>query len=309
MIGKICGTGSYVPNRCISNQELSERVDTSDEWIRERTGIANRYISETVNVTEMAIEASLKAVENSGIDAEDIDLIIVATSSAENIYPCTACMVQEAIGAKHAGAFDINAACTGFVTAFNTAQSFIATGLYEVILVIGAERMSNLLDWNDRNTCILFGDGAGAVVLTKDANSSKCYMAAHADGKKGNAILLKTGQCGIQMDGQAVFKFAVRKIPEIVEELLMQSHLNTEDIDYFILHQANRRIIEAAAKRLNISMERFPMNMEKYANTSAASIPILLDEMNNEGRFQKGQRLLMAGFGAGLTWAGCIIEW
>lgn len=320
MVGKICGTGSYVPPHVMDNDDLAKIVDTNDEWIRERTGIARRHIIQEETTSYMAGQAAVKAVEQSGIDPEEIEMIIVATSSSETVYPCAACEVQKEIGAVHAAAYDLNAACTGFVLAFNTAQAYISAGICRTVLVAGAESMSNMVDWTDRSTCILFGDGAGAVLL-RGEEGAPVWIAAHSDGKKAAAL---TGlsrhrknwnnegedrESYIHMDGQGVFKFAVRKVPEIVEELLEKSGLGIEEIDYFILHQANRRIIEAVAKRLRTDITKFPMNLDEYANTSAATVPILLDEMNRKGMFKKGQKLLLSGFGAGLTWAACIFEW
>lgn len=326
MIGKICGTGSYVPSYVMSNDEISTLVDTSDEWIRERTGIRNRHLAGEETTSYMAAQAAMKAIQNSEIAADEIDLILVATSSSETVYPCAACEVQRQIGAVNAVAYDLNAACTGFILALNTAQAYIQAGIAKTALVIGAESMSRMVDWTDRGTCILFGDGAGAVVLKATEESRVCYMAAHSDGSKGKALEGKNHQrnnplakeknegsgietSGLQMDGQAVFKFAVRKVPELIEELLKEAGMKSEEVDYFILHQANRRIIEAVARRLKLDLEQFPMNLAEYANTSAASIPILLDEMNQQKRLKDGQKLVLAGFGAGLTWAGCLMEW
>lgn len=319
MVGKIYGTGSYVPEHVMDNDDLAKIVDTNDEWIRERTGIGRRHVIEEETTSYMAGQAAARAVEQSGIDPAEIDLILVATSSSEVIYPCAACEVQKAVGAVHAAGYDLNAACTGFVLAFNTAQAYISAGLYRTILVVGAESMSNMVDWTDRSTCILFGDGAGAVILRAE-EGNPVYMAAHSDGVKGEALTqLSRHRRGwekeeekesyIHMDGQAVFKFAVRKVPEIIEEVLVQTDVKLEEIDYFILHQANRRIIEAVAKRLKTDISKFPMNLEEYANTSAATVPILLDEMNRRGMFRRGQKIILSGFGAGLTWAACLFEW
>ena len=319
MVGKICGTGSYVPPHVMDNDDLAKIVDTSDEWIRERTGIGKRHIIEEETTSYMAGQAALRAVEQSGIDPSEIELILVATSSSEIVFPCAACEVQKTIGAVHAAGYDLNAACTGFVLAFNTAQAYIGAGIYKTVLVIGADSMSNLVDWSDRGTCILFGDGAGAVLLRAE-EGAPVYMAAHSDGVKGPALtgmsrhrkdwkIENDSESYIHMDGQAVFKFAVRKVPEIIEEVLDRAGIGIDEIDYFVLHQANRRIIEAAAKRLKTDITKFPMNLEEYANTSAATVPILLDEMNREGSLHKGQKIMLAGFGAGLTWAACLFEW
>ena len=319
MVGKICGTGSYVPPHVMDNNDLAKIVDTSDEWIRERTGIGKRHIIEEETTSYMAGQAALRAVEQSGIDPSEIELILVATSSSEIVFPCAACEVQKTIGAVHAAGYDLNAACTGFVLAFNTAQAYIGAGIYKTVLVIGADSMSNLVDWSDRGTCILFGDGAGAVLLRAE-EGAPVYMAAHSDGVKGPALtgmsrhrkdwkIENDSESYIHMDGQAVFKFAVRKVPEIIEEVLDRAGIGIDEIDYFVLHQANRRIIEAAAKRLKTDITKFPMNLEEYANTSAATVPILLDEMNRKGMLKRGQKIMTAGFGAGLTWAACLFEW
>lgn len=260
-------------------------------------------------------KAAEEALADSGLKAEEIDLILVATSSSETVFPNTSCEVQKAIGAVHAWGYDLNAACSGFILALNTAQSYIRSGLVKTALVIGAEKMSRIVDWKDRGTCILFGDGAGAVVLRGEESESAeaVYTAmAHSAGDKGEALTLQYGteeMPVIRMDGQAVFKFAVRKVPEIIEEMLKKADVSREDVDYFVLHQANRRIIEAAAKRVGVEIEKFPMNLGEYANTSAASVPILLNEMNRDGKLKRGQKIILAGFGAGLTWAGCLMEW
>ena len=253
-------------------------------------------------------------------DAEEVDLILVATSTPETVFPCTACEVQREIQAEHAAGFDLNAACSGFLFALQTAQAYIRAGIYRTALVIGADSMSHVVDWRDRSTCILFGDGAGAVVLRAE-EGGMFVQAAHSDGRKG-AVLTgysrhrkdwdapgREKDAYIQMDGQSVFKFAVRRVPEIVEELLQKAQTEKEEISYFFLHQANQRIIEAAAKRIGAELSRFPMNLQEYGNTSAASIPILLDEWNRKGRLQKGDKLILAGFGAGLSWAGSLLEW
>lgn len=336
MIGKICGTGSYVPARVVDNEELSRIVDTSDEWIRERTGIKRRHIAEWETTSYMASKAAREAITQAGIAAEEVDLILLATSSPDTVFPSAACEVQKEIGAVNAAGYDINAACSGFVIAFQTAQAYIMAGMYRNVLVIGAETLSRLVDWTDRGTCILFGDGAGAVLLSAKEGHF-CHMSAHSDGGSGQALRLdgirrdslegwKTCTDSkaqpaterqseqedapyIRMNGREVFRFAVKKEAEIIEELLEDAQLRAEEIDYFILHQANRRIIEAIARRIKVPVERFPMNLEEYANTSSATIPILLDEMNRDGRLKRGEKLILSGFGAGLTWAGCLIEW
>ena len=331
MIGRVCGTGSYLPIRTVSNDELSHVMETSDEWIRERTGIRFRHVALEETTSDMAAEAAARALKNGEVNADEIELILTATSSSDVIYPSAACIVQKRIGAQNALAFDLNGACSGFVIAFNTAQAYIRAGIYKTILVVGAESMSRLVDWSDRSTSVLFGDGAGALIL-KAEEGDHYWQTGHSDGTKDFVLTLrskslfeeqddvsknaedisrkkKSHKTGICMDGQEVFKFAVRKVPELTEELLEKSGLKIADIDFFILHQANERIVKAAAKKLKVDMSRFPINMENYANTSAASIPILLDELVQTGRLRKGQKILLAGFGAGLTWAGSILEW
>lgn len=326
MTGVIAGTGSYVPSYVIDNNKLSEFVDTSDEWIKERTGVARRHIVADETTSFMAAEAAKKAVEDADLTPDQIDLILVSTISSDVILPCAACEVQRILGAVNATCFDLNAACTGFVLAYNTANAYIQSGVYKNALVIGSESLSNLTNWKDRGTCILFGDGAGAVVLTAEDKAS--YVpATHSEGAKGEALTLKNRHDGngitkeiepkrmmdaeyfMQMDGQAVFIFAVKKVPEAILEVLDKNNIKKEDIDCYLLHQANRRIVEAVAKRMGEPIEKFPMNLQEYGNTSSASIPILLDELNREGKLKSGKHIVLAGFGAGLTWGASIIDW
>lgn len=307
MIGKICGTGAYVPPNVMDNNDLSKLVETSDEWIRERTGIVRRHIADGENTVSMAVKSAESALKNANISAEEIDFIIVSTISSNVILPCAACEVQKEIGAVNAVCFDLNAACSGFLFAYNTAQAYIASGIYRTGIVIGAECLSNLIDWKDRGTCILFGDGAGAVVV-KAKEGTQPSIITHSDGEKGKALTCEQNDF-IHMDGQEVFKFAVKQVPKCICELLEANSLKKEEIHYFILHQANRRIVEAVAKRLKIEIEKFPMNLQEYGNTSSASIPILLDEMNQKGLLRKGMKIVIAGFGAGLSWGASLIEW
>ena len=307
MIGKICGTGAYVPPNVMDNNDLSKLVETSDEWIRERTGIVRRHIADGENTVSMAVKSAESALKNATISAEEIDFIIVSTISSNVILPCAACEVQKEIGAVNAVCFDLNAACSGFLFAYNTAQAYIASGIYRTGIVIGAECLSNLIDWKDRGTCILFGDGAGAVVV-KAKEGTQPSIITHSDGEKGKALTCEQNDF-IHMDGQEVFKFAVKQVPKCICELLEANGLKKEEIHYFILHQANRRIVEAVAKRLKIEIEKFPMNLQEYGNTSSASIPILLDEMNQKGLLRKGMKIVIAGFGAGLSWGASLIEW
>ena len=326
MTGVIAGTGSYVPSYVIDNNKLSEFVDTSDEWIKERTGVARRHIVADETTSFMAAEAAKKAVEDADLTPDQIDLILVSTISSDVILPCTACEVQRILGAVNATCFDLNAACTGFVLAYNTANAYIQSGVYKNALVIGSESLSNLTNWKDRGTCILFGDGAGAVVLTAEEKAS--YVpATHSEGAKGEALTLKSrhdsngitkeiepnrmmdAEYFMQMDGQAVFKFAVKKVPEAILEVLDKNNIKKEDIDCYLLHQANRRIVEAVAKRMGEPIEKFPMNLQEYGNTSSASIPILLDELSREGKLKSGKHIVLAGFGAGLIWGASIMDW
>lgn len=339
MIGKIKGTGSYVPEKALDNNNLAKFIDTNDEWIRERTGIVRRHIAEEDTTVTMAAKAAQRALENAGISAEEIDLILVSTVSSNIILPSTACEVQKIIGAVNAVSFDLNAACSGFLFALNTAQAYINAGMIRTALLIGAESLSNIMDWQDRGTAILFGDGAGAVVLcAEEGTIYPCVM--HSDGVKGQALTCDSRfrreegmaeeiifgkpssakvqtegpkKCSpetyVQMDGQAVFKFAVRQVPACIEELLTACNKNIEDIDLFVLHQANLRIVEGVAKRLRQNIDKFPMNLMEYGNTSSASIPILLDELNREGKLKGGMKLVLAGFGAGLSWGAAYMEW
>ena len=320
MRGRICGTGSYVPEDFYDNHALADMVDTSDEWIRERTGIVRRHIALKDTTADMAIKAAEKALENSGVNAEEIDLILAASMTPNRIIPGMSCEVQKAIGAVNAAGIDLNAACSGFVFAYNTAQAYIAAGMCRNVLILGSETLSNVVNWEDRGSCILFGDGAGAAVIC--AEEGDIFPAVmHSDGAQGEVLVCESRhQRGWEekeaaketlmfMDGKGVFKFAVKKVPEMVAELLKKTGCTTQDIDWFVLHQANQRIIEAAAKRIGVEIEKFPINLTEYGNTSSASIAILLDEMNRDGRLKKGQKIVIAGFGAGLSWGAALIEW
>ena len=307
MIGKICGTGSYVPSNYLDNNDIAKIVDTNDEWIRERTGIVKRHIVTDETTSSMASEAAKQALADAEMMPEEIDLIIVSTISPNIILPCIACEVQKEIGAVNATCFDLNAACTGFLFAYNTAQAYIASGVYKNVLVIGSESLSKIVDWKDRGTCILFGDGSGAAIIKAETTGLHSTV-THSNGGKGEALICDAGSF-IQMDGQAVFKFAVKQVTDCLKELLEKNNLITDDIDYFILHQANRRIVEAVAKRLKVDLKKFPMNLQEYGNTSSASIPILLDEMNKKGILKPGQKIVMAGFGAGLSWGAALTQW
>lgn len=319
MFVRIAGTGSFLPERIVDNIELSRMVETSDEWIQTRTGVKTRHIAEKETVADMASKAAGRAIENAGISPEEIDMVIVATVSAEQTLPCVACEVQSAVGAVHASAFDLNSACSGFITGYQIAAAQMKAGLIKTALVIGSECLSNGVDWTDRGTCILFGDGAGAAVLKADGKPEKIILpfALHADGKKGHVLTCSVGHGKdkvpfddyYRMDGREIFKFAVKKVPEVIKEILEKSGRQADEIDYFILHQANRRIIEAIAKRLRQDESKFPMNIADNGNVSSACIPILLDELNRAGKLKKGTKLVAAGFGGGLTWGGFYLEW
>lgn len=321
MIGRICGTGSCLPRTVWTNEKLETLVDTSGQWIQERTGICERHIAEEDETTSyLASEAAKNALLDSGLKAEDIDLILAATISPGRVMPGVACEVQKNIGAEYATCFDVNAACTGFLFALNTAQAYIAQGIYKNALVIGAENLSNLTNWKDRGTCILFGDGAGAVVV-KGESEGLYEQVTHSIGEKGGVLTLadrnqkkyeafpNAPETYMQMDGRAVFQFAVTKVPEAVREVLEKAGIKKEEVSFYILHQANERIIFSAAKRLGESMEKFPVNMKKYGNTSSASIPILLDELNKKGAFKWGDNIVLSGFGAGLSYGASILKW
>lgn len=320
MTGTICGTGSYAPSYTMDNNDIAKLVETSDEWIRERTGVERRHIAGEETTVSMAVEAGRRALANAGTAPEEVDLILVSTISSNVLLPCAACEVQKELGAVKATGFDLGgAACSGFVFAYNTAMAFLASGVYRTVLVIGSETLSNITNWKDRGTCILFGDGAGAAVLK--ASEGQMYRpVTHSDGAKGAALTCESRYTKnwkeipeentyMKMDGQAVFKFAVRRVPEVIGEVLEANSVAPGDISCYILHQANRRIVEAVAKRLGEPVEKFPMNLQEYGNTSSASIPILLDELNQSGALKKGQKIVLAGFGAGLSWGASVLEW
>lgn len=317
---EILGTGSYLPANRVTNDDLSKVMDTSDEWIASRTGIRERRISSEEMTTAMATEAAKRALLDSGRTAEEIDLIIVATLSPDYATPNTACQVQAALGADHAICFDLSAACSGFIFALNTAKAYIDTGLVTTAVVVGAETLSKLADWNDRSTCVLFADGAGAAVVTgkkgnlyetvSGSNGKKAFVLTCGERKLNN-LLVQNGRElePIAMDGGEVFRFAVSTVPTVIQQVLEKGNVKKEEIRYYVLHQANLRIISSVAKRLKEPEEKFPVNLDRCGNTSGASIPILLDEMNREGKFKKGDKIVMAGFGGGLTWGAILLEW
>ncbi len=320
---KILGYGSYIPKKVVTNDDLSKRVDTSDEWISKRTGIRERRIATADETTSfMASRSALSALESAGKDAEEVELIIVATSSQDSAFPSTACLVQNKIEAINATCFDLAAACTGFVYALDTAAQFLKTGRFKNALVIGAEMMSKGLDWSDRGTCILFGDGAGAIYIEAGTEENKVFESyTKSDGTKADVLsigsipyidiyenLKSIDRPTIYMNGREVFKFACNVVVDTIQRLADKINIDVAKIDYIVPHQANLRIIEYVAGKLNIDIEKFYTNVDKYGNTSAASIPLALDEMNKNNLLKPGQKILLVGFGGGLTWGGILLE-
>lgn len=306
MTTQIIGTGSYLPQKIIDNEYLSSIVETNDEWITTRTGIKERRMAADETTSYMAAQAAREALKDGGVKAEDIDLIILATMSPDSMLPNSACEVQRLIEADKAVCMDVNGACTGFLFALSTAHGYIKAGIYNTALVIGAETVTRMLDWKDRGTCILFGDGAGAAVV-KGSDKGIVDLVLHSDGSRGQVLTCKDKY--IEMNGQEVFRFAVKSVPQCIEELFQKTGTKSDDIDCFILHQANIRIIKSVAQRVGADIEKFPCNLTKYGNTSAASVPILLDELNKAGKLKTGDKLVLSGFGGGLTWGAALVEW
>ena len=305
---RIIGTGSYLPAKVMTNYDLEKLVETSHDWIVSRSGIVERHFAAENELTsDLALQASLKAIEAAGISADEIDLIIVATTSPDMPFPSTACILQDKLGIRNCGvAFDLQAVCGGFVYALNTADMYIRCGQAKTVLVVGAEVLSRMLDWNDRTTCVLFGDGAGAVILRASDKPGIVAAKLHADGKHRN--MLKADPM-ISMDGQAVFKFAVKVLSDVVEELLEDQKLSGADINWLVPHQANIRIIEATAKKLGLGMENVVVTVASHGNTSAASIPLALDAAVRDGRIRAGQNILIEAVGGGFTWGAILIKW
>jgi len=315
---RIVGTGSYLPPRAMDNDELARRLDTSDAWIRERTGIARRHIAdETQTSSDLALEASRSALKAANLKPEDIDLIVVATSTPDYIFPSTACLLQAKLGIKGCAAFDVQAVCTGFIYALATADGFIKGGTATKALVVGAEVFSRILDWSDRGTCVLFGDGAGAVVLVAGSKPGIHATRLHADGSQvellsvpGNVARGKVvGSPFLQMNGQGVFKFAVRVLEESARETVAAAGMRLAEIDWLIPHQANVRILEATARKLEIPREKLVVTVDHHGNTSAASVPLALDEFVRAGRIRPGHRLLLQGVGGGFTWGSVLLKY
>ena len=322
---KIVSTGAYLPEKVLKNSDLEKMVDTSDEWITERTGIRERRIADkNQTASDLACEASKRAIERAGLKAEDIDLIIVATVSGDMPFPSTACFLQNKLGALNAAAFDINAACSGFLYALTIADNFIKSGRHRKVLVVGTEVLSKVTDWDDRATCVLFGDGAGAVIL-EPTDEDRGILSTHinSDGRMWELLYLPGGgsrnpsSCDsvgqklhyIKMKGNETFKAAVRTLEELVIKTLAENNLDSSQLSLLIPHQANLRIIQATADRLKIPMEKVIVNLDKFGNTSAASIPIALDEAVVNGRVKSGDYVLLEAFGGGLTWASALIKW
>ncbi|MBX9904834.1 MAG: ketoacyl-ACP synthase III [Burkholderiales bacterium] len=315
---RIIGTGSYLPEKILTNSDLAALVETSDEWIQQRTGIRQRHIAaDNETTSDLALKASQRALDMAGIAADKLDLIIVATTTPDMVFPGTACLLQAKLGAKGMPAFDVQAVCSGFVYALATADQFMRSGQYEHILVVGAEIYSRILDWQDRGTCVLFGDGAGAVVLKRSTAPGILAARLHADGSHAGILSVPGSVCGgkisgrplLQMDGTAVFKFAVKVLEEVALETLTAAGLQKSDIDWLIPHQANIRIIQATAKKLGMSMERVITTVDRHANTSAASVPLALDEAVRDGRIKPGQHVMLEGVGGGFTWGAVLIKW
>lgn len=321
----IIGTGSYLPSRVLRNADLEKLVDTTDEWIITRTGIRERRIAADHECTsDMGTEAARRAIEQAGIRAEEIDLIICATLTPDMPFPATACLIQHKLGAKGAAAFDMEAACSGFLYGLEIGQQFITSGTYDTVLVVGAEKLSAIVDWEDRNTCVLFGDGAGAAILrSRGEEHGILTTCMGADGSQADILLMPAGGAKypatkesvsgkmhhLKMAGKEVFKNAVTAMQTAAEEALAKCNLTAADIKCVIPHQANIRILEAIADRLEVPMEKVYINLDRYGNVSAASVAIALDEAARQGRFQRGDLILLIVFGSGLTWASCVIQW
>lgn len=323
----ITGTGAFAPEKILTNQDLEQMVDTSEEWIISRTGIKERRIASAEESTSvLSLKAAHQALTRAGVSGEDLDLILVATVTPDMLFPATACLIQDALGAKRSAAFDLEAGCTGFIYGLVVAQQFIENGMYRKVLVIGAETLSKITDYRDRRTCILFGDGAGAVLLEgTDRDGEEGILASElgSDGSGGDLLRLQAGGSRypvsqstldqnlhtIEMEGNQIFKFAVRIVNKTSLNLLKKAGLTRDDLDFLVPHQANSRIIDSAAKRLHLSPHQIVSNLHRYGNTSSASIPMALDEAVEKGMIKAGDTVLLVGFGAGLTWGGCLLRW
>ncbi len=318
MYSRIIGTGSYLPEKILTNQDLESMVDTSDEWIRTRTGIEQRHIAaEGQMASDLALKASQNAIDAAGLQAKDIDLIIVATTTPDMIFPSTACILQNKLGTSRGPAFDIQAVCSGFIYALATADMFVSSGKVRNALVVGTEVYSRIMDWNDRTTCVLFGDGAGAVVLARDQKPGILSSHLHADGSYNQVLSAPAsihsgkiqGTPFVTMEGSTVFKFAVKVLEEAVLEALQENQLQASDIDWLIPHQANIRIITSTAKKLGIPEEKVVKTVSQHGNTSAASVPLALDQAVRDGRILPGQHIILEGVGGGFTWGSVLVRW
>ena len=322
MYSRIAGTGSYLPEKVLTNADLAEFVDTSDEWIATRTGIRQRHIAAEGETTgDLAFHAATRALEAAGVEASELDLIVLGTTTPDIIFPSTACLVQHRLGANGCPAFDVNAACSGFIYALSVADNFIRCGAAKTALVIGAETLTRMLDWGDRSTCVLFGDGAGAVVLKADTETGLLSTHLHADGGKKELLYNPVGvssgfrpeeeNAGVKvlMTGNEVFKHAVKALDSVVEETLEANGLDRSAIDWLIPHQANLRIIEATAKRLAMPMDRVVVTVDRHGNTSSGSVPLALDEAVRSGRVERGQLVLLEAFGGGFTWGSALLRY
>lgn len=317
---RISGTGSVLPDKVLTNADLEEMVDTSDEWIRDRTGIKKRHVVDGETTCDIAETASRRAIEAAGIKPQDIDLIIVATTTPDRIFPSTACLLQDRLDIHGCPAFDVQAVCTGFVYALGVADMFVTSGKAKHALVVGAETLSNIIDWTDRSTCVLFGDGAGAVVLSASEEAGILSTHLHADGQykelltvpagiSENFEQLKAGEAYVQMKGNEVFKMAVNTLGRIVDETLAANNMQKSDVDWLVPHQANIRIIVATARKLNMSMDHVVVTVDETGNTSAASIPLALDIAVRDGRIERGQTLMLEAFGGGFTWGSALLKY
>ncbi|MBS0485685.1 MAG: ketoacyl-ACP synthase III [Proteobacteria bacterium] len=318
MYSRITGTGSYLPEKILTNADMERMVDTSDEWIRTRTGITQRHIAREDQVaSDLALHACQNAMQAAGVTNQDIDLIIVATTTPDMIFPSTACILQNKLGIENCPAFDVQAVCSGFVYALATADMFVSSGKCRNALVVGSEIYSKILDWNDRSTCVLFGDGAGAVVLSQSDQPGILSTHLHASGSHSNILSAPgcisggkvQGTPYINMEGNAVFKFAVKVLEEVVQEAVAKNNLQSTDIDWLIPHQANIRIIQSTAKKLGLPMDKVVVAVDKHGNTSAASIPLALDIAVRDGRIQRDQLILLEGVGGGFTWGAVLLRW
>ena len=318
MYSKITGTGSYLPEKVLTNRDLESMVDTNDEWIRTRTGITQRHIAaEGQLASDLALNASLKAIEAANIKVDEIDLIILSTTTPDMIFPSTACILQEKLGIKDCPAFDVQAVCSGFIYALATADMFIRAGKCRNALIVGSEIYSRIVDWNDRTTCVLFGDGAGAVILSQNDEPGILSSHLHANGNYNKVLSVQgsisrgeiQGNPYVSMEGNTVFKFAVKVLEEVAREAITENNLQTSDIDWLIPHQANIRIIKSTAKKLGIPMDKVVATVDMHGNTSAASVPLALDIAVRDGRIKENQLVLLEGVGGGFTWGAVLLRW